>query len=301
MKKLLLLIGVLALLLVPLLTSAQPPEVPPPLPDPSGSGVVIEDPTGVLTKLVKQWPWFATLIGWIITLRLAAKPFSGWLQTGMDKLLLFTKSTPQLDDDALVARLLGSWVYRLIAFMVDWATSIKLPTTASVADTLTAKVEKAEAKANLPTALLLVVCVGLALGTSGCAWFHPEKLKPVAVAPGQDVYLVNAERVHASSFETYKTLTNWELNSREQLPVEVSRAVDQVRREFPPAWGEADKILADYRATRGGGTNDLERLTAALSVAQASMLRLKADNGQVTQMFTALTDLTTSVAALRRP
>jgi hypothetical protein len=143
----------------------------------------------------------------------------------------------------------------------------------------------------------VILLLGLLAGGSvGCV--NMARLKPVAVAEGQDAYLVNAERIHSTSLDAYIAITNWELNNRNGLPVEVSRAVDKVRREFKPAWNEADKILDDYRANRIG-VSDLERLTAALQAAQESMLRLKADRNEVTQLFSAIAGLTSAVSELR--
>jgi hypothetical protein len=152
-----------------------------------------------------------------------------------------------------------------------------------------------------PPSLPLILLLGaLAFGLSGCAWFHPQDIKPAAVAQGQDAALVNAERIHASSLGVYKEIITWETQNRAVLPVEVSRAVDKTRREFPKAWREANAILKDYRANRGDPTN-VNRIAAALAAAQSSMLRLKVDASTSNELFTALNQLSESIATLKAP
>lgn len=133
-----------------------------------------------------------------------------------------------------------------------------------------------------------------------CAWFHPQDIKPAVVAPGQDAALVNAERVHASSLGVYRELITWETSNRAVLPAEVSRAVDKTRREFPKAWREANAVLKDYRATRGDSTS-VNRIAAALSAAQSSMLRLKIDASQTNELLASLNALSESIATLKKP
>lgn len=150
--------------------------------------------------------------------------------------------------------------------------------------------------------LLLVglVSFGLMFGMTGCAWFHPQDIKPVAVAPGQDAALVNAERVHASALAVYREVITWETANRALLPVEVSRAVDKSRREFPKAWKEASQVLKDYRANRGDPT-DVNRIAAAFAATQASLLRLKVDGATGNELLTTLNQLAESIATLKKP
>jgi hypothetical protein len=169
-------------------------------------------------------------------------------------------------------------------------------------DVQAVKEAKAEAKANggvgLWCGIGLLGLMGLMF--SGCAWFHPEDIKPVPVAAGQDAVVVNAERIQASSLEIYKQTTEWELHNRRVLPAEVSRAVDKVRAEFKPAWLESRLILEDYKAALG--TNDASRvteLTAALSAAQSSMLRLKVDSGEAFQLVNDIATLSRLISELR--
>lgn len=72
------------------------------------------------------------LVVWIGALRIAAKPFSAWLQILFTRAVLFVQVTPEHDDDAFVERLLANPFYRLIAFTVDLLASIKLPNSDSL-------------------------------------------------------------------------------------------------------------------------------------------------------------------------
>jgi hypothetical protein len=151
-----------------------------------------------------------------------------------------------------------------------------------------------------PRLEIILIAFTLALGTSGCAWFRPEELKPAPVAVGQDAALVNAERIHSSSLDVYHELIVWETQHRHNLPAEISRAVDRTRREFPKAWSEASTILKDYRLNRKD-TAGMNRIAAALAAAQSSMLRLKTDGAQSNDVITALNSLATSIATLKAP
>lgn len=144
----------------------------------------------------------------------------------------------------------------------------------------------------------LSVIAGLML-CAGCAWFHPERIKPVPVAAGQDPVIVNLERVQVSSLEIYRQTTEWEYAHRAALPAEVSRAVDKARAEFPKAWTESRLILADYKAGKGG-SNDVSRVTAALSAAQASLIRLRVDHAEAFQLINDIATLTDLINQLRK-
>lgn len=156
-----------------------------------------------------------------------------------------------------------------------------------------------------PTLPLWLLCgflgFGLMFGLSGCAWFHPQDLKPVPVAAGQDSVVVNAERIQQTSLFAYQELIEWELANRAFLAADVSRAVDRVRREFPTQWKLSRKILADYKTTRGTDLSDLNRVNSALSAAQTAMLNFKGDNSDVGALFNALTSLNQSINTLKAP
>jgi hypothetical protein len=148
-----------------------------------------------------------------------------------------------------------------------------------------------------------LIVASLGLGLSGCAWFNPTDLKPAPVAEGQDSVVVNAQRVQKTSLFAYEKMINWELANRAILPAEVSRAVDKARAEFMPNWRASRAALKEYEEARGGNLDTLHRLTTALSVAQANFLKLTGSQhaGDVTAVFTALTQLNEAVATLRQP
>lgn len=154
--------------------------------------------------------------------------------------------------------------------------------------------------AGPPPVPMILLLATLSLGVGGCAWFQPGDIKPVAVAPGQDAALVNAERIHSTSLGVYRELITWELQHRAGLHAEVSRAVDKTRREFPKAWHEANIILKDYRANRGDSTS-VNRISAALAAAQSSMLRLKVDASKSGELLSSLNSLSESIATLKKP
>ena len=69
----------------------------------------------------------AAVIAWIGAIRVPLKLVSGWLQDLMTKALARVADTEDVEDDKLVAAVLRSKLYRLIAFVVDLAFSFKLP------------------------------------------------------------------------------------------------------------------------------------------------------------------------------
>jgi hypothetical protein len=69
----------------------------------------------------------AQIVAWMGTARLFAKLFSSWLQQAAERAIAIVTATDDPYDDKLVARLFTSKPYRIIAFVVDWIISIKLP------------------------------------------------------------------------------------------------------------------------------------------------------------------------------
>lgn len=105
--------------------------------------------------------WLATALAWIGALRLVAKPVSAWVQTLFSKLVAKVTETPEPDDDELVARLIKSWPYRILAFLVDWVASVKLPTSDSLRKAI-------ESKTPATPIAVWLLCGFLAIGTGGC-------------------------------------------------------------------------------------------------------------------------------------
>lgn len=148
--------------------------------------------------------------------------------------------------------------------------------------------------------ITLIVLLAFTVPTfTGCAVFGSIKGAPIEA--GHDPIVVHAERLQNSSLDVFKHVTKWEYDNRNVLPVEVSRAIDKYRVEFPPAWKESRKILADYKANRGTGTNDIERLNAVLRTVETSLLRLRQNHNpnQITQAVNALSNLITTIQTLR--
>lgn len=105
--------------------------------------------------------WLATALAWIGALRLVAKPVSAWVQSAFSKLVAKTIETPEVDDDALVAKLISSWPYRVLSFLVDWIASVKLPTTETLQTA-------AAARKGTPPIVVALLCAILAIGAGGC-------------------------------------------------------------------------------------------------------------------------------------
>lgn len=133
------------------------------------------------------------------------------------------------------------------------------------------------------------------LAFTGCAFFGT--MKPAAIAEGQDPVVVQAERAQRSSLDVFRIVTKWEFANRVALPVDVSRAIDRYRAEFPPAWNESRLALKRYKEAAGSNPTALNSITAALLVAQESLLQLKknASPNEVTQVTNALNSLVGSI------
>lgn len=101
----------------------------------------------------------AQITGWMGTLRVVCKVFSGHVQAFFERALARIAETSDTEDDSLAERLLRWWGYRLFAFLVDMATSIKLPLQLR---------SNASAVPNGSTLAVLLCAAGLAALTTGC-------------------------------------------------------------------------------------------------------------------------------------
>lgn len=147
--------------------------------------------------------------------------------------------------------------------------------------------------------LLIPICLSLLVAVptfNGCV----GPFKPVPVAEGHDPVVVHAERIQRSSLQIFRQVTVWEFNNRLSLPVEVSRAIDKYRTDFPPAWTESRAALQAYKAKTGPDATAIQRTTAALEIAQASLLKLRKEQSpnEATQAYNALSTLIASVRQL---
>jgi len=79
----------------------------------------------VLQGLAGQYGMVAGSLMWIATLRLIFKPAMVFLQA-------FVAITPTSKDNDVLNAVLNSKVYKAIVFLIDLATSIKLPQAAPV-------------------------------------------------------------------------------------------------------------------------------------------------------------------------
>lgn len=154
----------------------------------------------------------AVVIAWIGALRLLAKPFSAWVQMGFSKLLAQVQSTPEPDDDELVRRLLASWPYRAFAFGLDWITSVKLPTTASLTKA-TEPSEKAH-DFNTRAGLILLFCIG-APAIAGCARFTTTQTD-VSYENGKPTRTVTTRAQATTLFEAKSALANFKASQTDK-------------------------------------------------------------------------------------
>lgn len=82
----------------------------------------------LIDLLSGKFGWLSTVFAWMGAMRVAAKPISAVLQDGAAKFIASAIESESDDDDRLAASILGSRTYRLLAFVLDWVASIKLPT-----------------------------------------------------------------------------------------------------------------------------------------------------------------------------
>lgn len=69
-------------------------------------------------------------------LRVAAKPFSAWVQVTFSKAIAHVVDSRDQADELLLSRVLASRTYRAFNFTLDMITSAKLPTLRSLNDEL---------------------------------------------------------------------------------------------------------------------------------------------------------------------
>lgn len=67
------------------------------------------------------------ILAWMGALRVVFKLVSGKIQESLERAMTVVSSTEDTTDDAVVQKIITSPPYRVLAFVIDWATSIKLP------------------------------------------------------------------------------------------------------------------------------------------------------------------------------
>jgi len=96
----------------------------------------------------------------------------------------------------------------------------------------------------------------------GCALFS-------TVAPGNDVIVVDAERIAILSFTLVDTFLDWETVNRANVPKEATAAADKLRDDFPKAYNSYRAATKAYKFNR---TADNQfNLNTAEALVQAAM------------------------------
>jgi len=77
--------------------------------------------TMVLNQYISQLPaWLVSILVVIGSLRVIVKPLVALIRA-------IVKETPSPKDDAWLAKVMASKVYKTVLFCLDWVASIKLP------------------------------------------------------------------------------------------------------------------------------------------------------------------------------
>jgi hypothetical protein len=74
----------------------------------------------LLEFLMTKAPWLAQALVWVGALRLIFKPLFSFLRSLVD-------ATPSAKDNELLNQVEGSKVYSVVAYILDYLASIKLP------------------------------------------------------------------------------------------------------------------------------------------------------------------------------
>jgi len=95
--------------------------------------------------------------------------------------------------------------------------------------------------------------------TTGCNIFGP-------VEEGHSAVVVNAERTAKLSFYTVDGFLEWEHANRPFLSSDITKAADEVREKFPPAYKALRDSTKLYKFTRD--PDDESKLTSSLKIVQ---------------------------------
>lgn len=96
---------------------AQDPTTSPP---PADSSALTDVVSALVIPLATKYPWVALVLTVVGGLRLLIKPVMSALKTR-------AAETIDTADDERLARAEGSWWFRMLAFLLDYTASIKLP------------------------------------------------------------------------------------------------------------------------------------------------------------------------------
>ncbi len=89
--------------------------------------------TELLNSLAGAHGKLTAFLTWIAAARLALKPFNLWMLAWFHRMITALESNPDPFVAELAARVLQNKLYRLLAFLLDTAISIKLPTVNTLA------------------------------------------------------------------------------------------------------------------------------------------------------------------------
>jgi hypothetical protein len=100
------------------------------------------DPTGIFSWLSVKAPWIVNMLVFIGTLRVIFKPLTAIFTT-------YVAATPSTTDDQFVEKAIASPWYRGVAWLLDFATSVKVGPAKAVEDPTPVKTqEQADAIKN---------------------------------------------------------------------------------------------------------------------------------------------------------
>lgn len=96
----------------------------------AGDGTIIDVPTALVESVLgpKLAPLALKFMVWMAALRLLMKPASAKIQAKAQSIVDKVAASPGKDDDAFLLKVTRSPFYKRGAWLLDWFTSIKLPT-----------------------------------------------------------------------------------------------------------------------------------------------------------------------------
>jgi hypothetical protein len=77
--------------------------------------------------LVAKCPWLPSVAIWVGALRLALRPFNLLMEGWLNRLVAKARASSDPEAEAWVDRLLRWMPYRVVAFLADYLSSVKLP------------------------------------------------------------------------------------------------------------------------------------------------------------------------------
>lgn len=175
----------------------------------------------LLDLLSGKFGWLPTVLIWIGALRVPMKLVSGALQNFLTAFVVRVAASPETDDDDKLRTLFGSIGYRFIAFTLDAALSLKLPTSESLVKHISGEA----VPVNRANALIILGALSLLLCHSGCG-----TLDQTGVYAGDEI-LYESEVVIPTSYELIHTFVTWEKDNRAVLAKwpEIKRSADAMR------------------------------------------------------------------------